>query len=182
MPNIVRIFAGLLLVLASGMAQTRPAAPEWASVAVRPVTPEAGKEYAGINRCRACHPAEFTQFSKTLHATMQVPGSDVMTGCETCPGPGKAHADAETAAQGDEAKSVAAKKLIVAFNGNPKQNSERCMGCHNTNNDQKEFGRSTHIRHGVACQDCHSAHLVEAAAKPKATSLPLELNPQPYPI
>lgn len=77
-----------------------------------------------------------------------------------CHGGGKAHADAMQAAQGDDAKTAAAKKLIFAFRENPKRNSERCMQCHQSSRDQKEFGRSTHIQHGVACNECHATHLV----------------------
>ena len=47
-----------------------------------------------------------------------------VTGCETCHGPGKAHADAEQDAAGDPAKEMAGAKLIFAFNGSPKANSE----------------------------------------------------------
>jgi DmsE family decaheme c-type cytochrome len=45
------------------------------------------------------------------------------------------------------------------------------MVCHTSSSDQKEFEHSTHARHGVACNDCHATHLVDAARNPKATAM-----------
>ena len=84
-----------------------------------------------------------------------------------CHGAGKPHADAEQAAHGDDAKTAAASKLIFSFSGNPKQNSERCMQCHNTSKQQSQFDHSTHAMRGVSCIDCHSPHLTAAAENPK---------------
>jgi predicted CXXCH cytochrome family protein len=84
-----------------------------------------------------------------------------VTGCETCHGPGKAHADAEENAAGDPDKEKAGTKLIFAFNGSPKENSERCMSCHITSQQQDGFAHSQHAAAGVSCNECHSAHLVK---------------------
>jgi predicted CXXCH cytochrome family protein len=88
-----------------------------------------------------------------------------------CHGPGKAHADAQEAAQDDEAKIAAAKKLIYSFNGNPRDNAQKCLGCHVTSHDQSRFDRSSHMQHGVSCKDCHSMHLVDVVRTPKATAI-----------
>jgi len=120
----------LALLCSFGMdtsAQTRPAAAEPSSITIPPIMPLAGAVYAGADRCRSCHRAEFLQYGKTKHAALPAAHADSVTGCEMCHGPGKAHADAEEAAQGDDAKTAAATKLIFAFHGNPKQNSERCL-------------------------------------------------------
>jgi predicted CXXCH cytochrome family protein len=126
--------------------------------------------YAGSDRCRSCHKAEFQEFGKTRHASVQPARKDLAAGCETCHGPGKAHADAEQAAHGDDSKTGDANKLIFAFRANPKQNSERCMQCHSSSREQAGFNHSTHANHGVACNDCHSAHLVAAAENPRRTA------------
>ena len=84
-----------------------------------------------------------------------------VTGCETCHGPGKAHADAEQDAAGDAAKEKAGTKFIFAFNGSAKENSERCLTCHITSQQQEGFAHSQHATAGVSCSECHAAHLVE---------------------
>ena len=151
--------------------QTRPAATEPSSVAAADITPAPNAAYAGAERCRTCHGAEFQEFGKTQHAAIKPVHADSVTGCEMCHGPGKAHADAEEAARGDDAKAAAATKLVFSFQGNPKQNSERCLQCHQSSRDQKDFTHSTHLLHGVGCNNCHSMHLVEAARNPKSEIL-----------
>ena len=103
------------------------------------------------SRCRSCHKAEFTKLGKTVHSSGD---------CSQCHGSGTAHADAEEAAHGDEVKTVLATKLIFSFHGTSKQNSDRCMGCHQTGKLQQGFPHSEHAAHGVSCNSCHSAHLV----------------------
>ena len=150
-----------------GLAQTMPAgAPP--SVSVSPVRQIAQSAYTGAERCTSCHRAESLEYAKTVHAKLPaIPNS--ATGCEMCHGPGKAHADGEEAAQGDDAKTFAANKLIFSFGANPSENSQRCMQCHQSSRTQKEFAHSEHSNHGVACNACHSTHLVEAARAPKHT-------------
>jgi len=96
-------------------------------------------------------------------------GPKVVSGCEICHGPGRAHAEAEQSAAGDPAKMEAGMKLIYHFDGNPKENSERCLSCHTTGTPQDAFPHSTHAAAGVSCIDCHSIHPVEVAdaGKPK---------------
>jgi len=94
-----------------------------------------------------------------------------VTGCESCHGPGKAHADAEQDAAGDPAKEKAGTKLIFAFDGSPKQNSERCMTCHVTSQQQEGFAHSQHAAAGVSCSECHAAHLVKEVKQPARPAL-----------
>ncbi|MEI9815407.1 MAG: cytochrome c3 family protein [Acidobacteriota bacterium] len=164
------LFVSLLGLAAPGWAQNRPASTEPVSVAPTSIRPLPGAEYAGAERCQSCHRAESTEYGKTRHASIVAkPGA--VTGCETCHGPGKAHADAEQAAGGDDAKTAAATKLIFAFHGNPRGNAERCLTCHQSSRNQADFSRSAHIQHGVDCSSCHSMHLVEAARHPQERRL-----------
>ncbi len=94
-----------------------------------------------------------------------------ISGCETCHGPGKAHAEAEQQAAGDLAKELAGTKLIFKFDANPKENTERCLVCHITGKQQDFFAHSAHLAAGVSCQDCHSPHLVDASEHPQKGSL-----------
>ena len=95
-----------------------------------------------------------------------------VTGCETCHGPGKAHAEAEQATAGDPAKEMAGTKLIFSFHASPRENSERCLTCHITGKDQDTFAHSQHAAAGVSCNECHSAHLVKEVKDQSKGSLP----------
>jgi predicted CXXCH cytochrome family protein len=94
-----------------------------------------------------------------------------VTGCETCHGPGKAHADAEQDAAGDPAKELAGTKLIFSFHGSPKQNSARCLTCHITSRQQEMFDHSQHAVAGISCDECHAAHLVREAKEPRVAGV-----------
>lgn len=164
--------AGLVLALCSAFvfwsgecpAQTLPAAQSPASVAARTIAPQPGG-YVGAEQCRSCHKPEFTEFGKTHHATLPERKGSV-TGCEMCHGPGQAHTDAEQAAHGDDAKTAAAAKLIFSFHGKAKENSARCLQCHDTSRDQSNFNHSTHALNSVSCNECHATHLTKAADNP----------------
>src|SRR6185503_5386185 len=83
--------------------QKMPASTQGPSVAPTVILGNAS-DYAGIARCRSCHKPEYREYEKTAHAKVSVPGKDYVSGCEVCHGPGKAHADAIEAAEGDEGK------------------------------------------------------------------------------
>lgn len=150
-----------LSALSLGRVQKQPAANQSSTVKWKqPVGNQA--DFVGTDTCAGCHDVEKAQFSKTAHAATppHVPYGD---GCESCHGPGKAHAEAMGDAIGDDAKVAAAKKLIFSFNASPAENSAKCQSCHLTSQDQQHFDRSEHHFNGVACQSCHAPHLVEAA-------------------
>ncbi len=94
-----------------------------------------------------------------------------VTGCETCHGPGKAHAEAEQDAAGDSAKEMAGAKLIFSFHASPKENSEHCMTCHITSQKQEGFAHSQHAAAGVSCNECHASHLVKEVKNQSRASL-----------
>jgi predicted CXXCH cytochrome family protein len=85
-----------------------------------------------------------------------------ISGCETCHGPGKAHAEAEQNAAGDSAKEMAGTKLIFSFHANAKDNSARCLVCHTSSQSQELFDHSQHAVAGISCDQCHASHLVQA--------------------
>jgi predicted CXXCH cytochrome family protein len=146
-------------------AQKQPAASEPSSVSWK--APAQGKpdDYAGDQTCARCHEPEARQFAKTVHAHAQVAGAKYGTGCESCHGPGKAHADAMMEAAGDSAKTAAARKLVYNFRAHkPEENAGRCLVCHSTSRDQDLFNRSEHKLQGVSCENCHASHLLITAA------------------
>ena len=171
-PITSKLWFVVFLLCSAAFGQRRPMAPDPTSVSVAAMAPVAGAGYAGAERCQTCHNAEFGEFNKTHHAAIKPVQKDSVTGCEMCHGPGKAHADGEEASQGDDAKTAAASKLIFSFPyANPKQNAERCLVCHQSSRNQKDFTHSSHIQHGVDCSSCHSMHMVEAGRNPKAERL-----------
>jgi predicted CXXCH cytochrome family protein len=141
--------------------QRAPSAPAGPSVAVSLPKNVSAEELVGAERCRSCHNAEFVQFSKTSHALLEGDGKSV-TGCESCHGPGRKHVQAMEAAGADDAKILAATKLIDAFKGTAKENSSRCLACHASGKTQDGFQHSAHLASNVACGSCHSSHLVRA--------------------
>jgi predicted CXXCH cytochrome family protein len=94
-----------------------------------------------------------------------------VSGCESCHGPGRAHAEAEQEAAGDRAKELAGTKLIFKFDANPMDNSQRCLACHLTGKGQDFFSHSLHASAGVACMDCHAIHPPELATQRAKVSL-----------
>ena len=107
--SLIPVLVVFLAVAAFG--QTRPEAPVPPSVTAT-FTSSTGGGYVGAERCQSCHKAETQQFNLTHHAALKPAKADGVTGCEMCHGPGKAHSEGEEAAQGDDAKTAAANKLI----------------------------------------------------------------------
>jgi predicted CXXCH cytochrome family protein len=160
------LFSTLLFsTIGLALAQKQPAANESSTVVWRAPAGDPA-QFAGSEECGNCHIVEMEQHAKTAHASS--PAGATGTGCESCHGPGKAHADAVNASQGDAARIEAARLLIFAFNSSPKENSARCLNCHQTSQDQQHFDRSEHHFGGVACHTCHAAHLLEPAEMPMA--------------
>lgn len=167
------IFAG------AAAGQKMPASTQGPSVAPTFVL---GNEtdYTGIERCRSCHKPEYREYEKTAHAKVSVPGKSFVSGCEFCHGPGKAHADAIEAAEGDEGKekraleehpifsfavnakitAALAQAPVFRFRSNSKENAARCLLCHISSKQQEFFEHSTHVAHGLSCDQCHTSHLV----------------------
>jgi DmsE family decaheme c-type cytochrome len=51
------------------------------------------------------------------------------------------------------------KTKIFTFKGvKPEEVTRRCLACHESNPEQREFMRSTHNENGITCTSCHSVH------------------------
>jgi DmsE family decaheme c-type cytochrome len=105
----------------------------------------AADEYVGEDTCLACH--EDRSYRGTLHALAfneRTPAAN--HGCESCHGPGKAHAES-----GDPA-------LIRRFSQMaPAAVSETCATCHNRASHALWDG-SQHDQRNIGCNTCHSVH------------------------
>ncbi len=116
-----------------------------ASPAVTSQSAQAGA-YAGQDTCLTCH--EDRNYKGTLHAFAANPRTPAATqGCESCHGPGKAHAESG----GDTTLIVNLKKL------SPREASETCTRCHDRRTHALWAG-SQHEQRNVGCITCHSIH------------------------
>lgn len=109
----------------------------------------ATEDYVGSDACKDCHEDQFKAFSHTTHSRLASSSSwkGKVTGCESCHGPGKAHAE-----EGDP------KKIVSFKTKTSKETSETCLGCHAGKEEHNNFRRGEHWRNDVGCNDCHSAH------------------------
>src|SRR5262245_6887606 len=136
MRTLVAVLA--LLCSLTAFAQKQPAARRAASVTWRPPGNSNPDAYATTEVCALCHAAQAEQHAKTVHATTAPANAKCGTGCESCHGPGNAHANAMSDAT-NPAQTAAGKKLIFSFQSKPAENAAHCLNCHNTSPDQRLF-------------------------------------------
>jgi DmsE family decaheme c-type cytochrome len=130
------------------VATTTPAvvaAPQPAQQQTPAQAPPAAGEYAGEATCLTCH--DDRSYAGTAHShsfNERTPAANM--GCESCHGPGKAHAES-----GDVS-------LIRRFTGlAPADANEACATCHNRSTHALWDG-SQHDQRNLSCTTCHSAH------------------------
>lgn len=139
-------------------AQNTPAA---APAVQPPATPTASAPaealtYVGADTCLACHNAQ-EKFKGTVHASgfLHKKGIDMDKSCETCHGPGSAHA----AASGDRKNPGFAS--INNMKGSASAVNESCLKCHD-DAAQSHWNGSVHEARGLSCLSCHSVHTAKA--------------------
>jgi DmsE family decaheme c-type cytochrome len=136
--------------LSTTMAPLAAAAPE-----APPGARQAGGDYAGQATCLSCH--EDRAYAGTAHSRAfneRTPAAS--QGCESCHGPGRAHAES-----GDPS-------LIRRFSAMaPADVAETCTSCHNRASHALWDG-SQHDQRNVGCASCHSVHAAKGAPLLKA--------------
>jgi len=110
-----------------------------------------GKEgYAGTETCIECHEDSYESYLKNYHAVKgdhRTPAAQ--GGCESCHGPGAAHAEEENA---ETIITLGAKSETPAETKNA-----ICLRCH-TKRKLALWHGSTHENRGLSCSNCHTIH------------------------
>ena len=146
--------AALALVIANASAMSASAAGQAKSKEPQRPAPQ-GKtpaaqpspgEYAGEATCLTCHADQ--AYKGTAHGRAfneRTPAAG--HGCESCHGPGKAHADA-----GGDSSLIGSYKTMA-----PAEASANCTTCHNRATHALWDG-SAHDQRNLGCATCHSIH------------------------
>jgi len=109
--------------------------------------------YAGESTCLACH--EDQSYKGTAHSVALNSRTPAAThGCESCHGPGQAHAESGDAT------------LIRRFDKKtpPAEISDACTTCHNRASHALWDG-SAHDTRNISCSSCHSVHSAKGPAQ-----------------
>ena len=128
-------------------AQAPPAAGS-SVVATQAAAPADITQLAGVEACAHCHKTSVEEIARTAHAdtsqsraAADLSGVGVATNCDTCHGSSKAHADAELAAEKNDSKDPAAKRLIFDFGAKtttPEMINKQCLTCHASGSESPE--------------------------------------------
>ena len=105
--------------------------------------------YIGSKVCLGCHSASAATYATTLMGRLQRTGKSLE--CETCHGPGSAHAKA------GGGRGVGG---IISFRANDlsrtaEENNAICLGCHERG-ERVYWEGSVHQVRGLACTNCHT--------------------------
>jgi DmsE family decaheme c-type cytochrome len=143
-PSALPAQAGVPATGSIAVAQA-PAAPTSAA-------PASG--FVGDDTCTACHDGEGKSLSASRHGKAQnarTPAAKPNQACETCHGPGRAHAES-----GDKTKI----RRFTAIT--PREASALCISCHDRSSHAMWTG-SMHDARNLSCVTCHSIHSAKSA-------------------
>ena len=106
-------------------------------------------EYVGADTCKTCHEEIYQGLQKTRHWSLNLKtrGGAEAHDCETCHGPGAAHAE-----------DADPKKIFNFKTASAKEINQRCLACHSSGSEHMNFSRSAHSENNLSCVSCHSPH------------------------
>jgi DmsE family decaheme c-type cytochrome len=137
--------SGTMAAVLLAIALFAPPAPAMPPPGAAPASPPPAG-LAGSEACAVCHEAQFAALTKTAHGMTSAGNWDGVTSCESCHGPGQAHAES-----GDPALIRDFKKLKGP------DASAACLSCHERG-EQSAWHGSMHDGRNLSCLTCHSIH------------------------
>lgn len=109
-----------------------------------------GAGYVGSETCIACHEGFDKSIEQSRHAFARNPRAPAAAqGCESCHGPGEAHANDQSIKPFQPRKAPA------------KEATDQCMACHDRA-EHANFPGGAHDARGLTCVTCHSVHRPES--------------------
>lgn len=119
--------------------------------------------YVGIETCKGCHADKYESYSQSIHGKKTQPGSPAnKMQCESCHGPGSAHANA------GGGKGVGGVIPFSSKKVDAEKKNAACLGCHDTSRDLALWDMGQHKKNDVACSNCHSIHTTKITKQPEA--------------
>lgn len=103
-------------------------------------------EYVGTERCVECHGTQHRRLVQGPHSAVLDP---VLSGCETCHGPGKAHADSAD----NDLVSITMPVLLSL-----QQQAAFCGRCHQDQIERHGGDMKGLVMAEKSCTDCHAVH------------------------
>jgi len=153
---LILLVASLLLVVVAARASVTPTAPAPPPRAALPaVALEAAgdQDYVGTAVCADCHADEAKSYQGGAHARVaDLRAPAAVHGCESCHGPGRAHADDPA----DPALMVSPRTLDAT------PLNATCTTCH-TSQALHLWDGSSHESRGLSCLSCHTIHAAASA-------------------
>ena len=158
------LFAGALVTSAIPTAPVAAASPAPPAGPIETGAPSAGdapsqtasptpqKGYIGAEACATCHEGYEASIKATKHGLAKDPRSPAAAqGCESCHGPGEAHAQ-------DPEKFKPIQFALLSAKGV----TDTCVTCHNRG-PHAQWKGSQHESRNVSCVTCHSIHKPKSA-------------------
>jgi hypothetical protein len=120
--------------------------------------------YVGVETCVACHDEQEASIENSHHSSPEF-AKRSPHGCETCHGPGSAHAD--------DPDNV---KFLLDFVGKRSLATEKadvCVSCHGDIGEKVLKGPAVHapVNGQPGCVSCHSPHASDNAPASRRTAL-----------
>lgn len=114
----------------------------------------AGTGFVGDKTCMECHEDAMKSFEQNIHSRLkEFELKGFQKGCESCHGPGAAHAE-----EGD------ATKIFTFKNAAADDASNACLKCHNSLK-ASDWNLSDHALDEVSCSKCHPIHKGKSVVK-----------------